>query len=1096
MRTARFGLLSLMSLALAATLARPTAAQSLSGLAWRNVGPFRAGRVSAVSGAIGAPGVFYAGFPAGGLWKTTNAGTTWGPVFDAITTTSAVGAVAVAPSDTSVLYVGTGDFPTGGNINEGDGVYKSVDAGRTWRPLGLASSKQIPSILVDPRNSDLVVVAAQGDFHAAGGERGVYRSADGGRSWARTLYVDSATGIERLAMAFDMPSVMFAATDRHYTSPGPPAARGGFGGGNGPTGTALYRSSDEGLTWTEITGGGLPRLVGRMSVAVAMGTHAQRVYIEGTFGLYRSDDGGVTWRQMAADDRRIAAGQGGYDCGVYVSPSNPDMVYTVNTASYVSTDGGATFTGLKGAPGGDDPQQMWIDPTDGRRMLMGLDQGATVTLDGGRTWSLWYNQSTEQVYHISVDSSFPYWIYASQQDAGAIRTRSRGNYGAITPLDWSPVGAWEWGTVVADPRDPNVVYGSGSGILKITWPSEQIVDVSPAADPAQHIRTSQSQPLLWAPWNPRELIAGFQDVRTTVDGGRHWTRISPDLGWPKGVTPLADSVLNGPLQPGVPRPGTIEALAASTVRRGVLWAGTTNGLIKLTRDEGRTWTDVSVPNLPDSTQSDIVMVEASHHDPAEAYAVVDGHRAGDYQPLLYRTRDYGATWSKIVTGLPVGQANGSYAQVLRADTKRAGLLFAGTASAMYVSFDDGDHWESLQLNMPTTVMRDALIVGNDLVIGTYGRGIWILDDISPLRQITPETWTAGVHLFTPGGAVRVHRNVNQDTPFPPEVPHADNPPDGAAIHYFLKDRPAGEIALDVVDAAGRTVRHLSSVAPAPVPEAARPPEPDFWIGRPYALPANAGINRALWNLRYDDPPSFSHSFEINANPGATPASPEGPLAQPGTYTVRLSVGGATYSAAVTVRNDPRSPATAAAVAAQSALQSGIAAAMRTTWDGFAQAEAVRAASRSDTALRARITAVAGDTASRGGARFGRRGGPQPAPTFVSLNGALGRALNAQDNADQQPTEAMLAGWQQLCGDVGGAVRRWNAVRESLGSAAPGQPLAVPACGGAPARRHTTGARGGAGGQRGNVAAADRPAASRDTDGAAGDCDADDPDCGK
>ena len=377
------------SLALLALAAPPAHAQSLSGLVWRNVGPFRAGRVSATSGAIGEPGVFYAGFPTGGLWKTTNAGSTWEPVFDSVTTVSAIGAVEVAPSDTSVIYVGTGDMPTGGNINEGDGVYRSDDAGRTWRHFGLDSTKQIPSILVDPRDPNLVLVAAQGDFHAKGGQRGIYRSSDGGRTWTRTLYVDDETGIQKLAWAFDQPGVVFATTDRHYTPPRA-AGRGGPGGGpgaNGPTGTALYKSTDEGLTWHEITGGGLPRLAGRTSLAVAMHTTAQRVFLIGNFGLWRSDDGGTTWRQMDPDDRRVGNGQGGYNCGVYVSPRNPDVVYTVNTSSYVSTDGGNTFTGFKGSPGGDDPQQLWIDPTDGQRMLLGMDQGATVTLDGGRTWS-------------------------------------------------------------------------------------------------------------------------------------------------------------------------------------------------------------------------------------------------------------------------------------------------------------------------------------------------------------------------------------------------------------------------------------------------------------------------------------------------------------------------------------------------------------------------------------------------------------------------------------------------------------------------------------------------------------------------------------
>ena len=1108
-------------LALSAALftASPAPAQTVTGLVWRNVGPLRAGRVSAVSGAIGEPGVFYAGFATGGLWKTANAGTTWTPIFDAVTSVASIGAVAVAPSDTSVIYVGTGDMPTGGNINEGDGVYKSVDAGRTWQRMGLDSSKQIPSILVDPRDPTLVLAAAQGDLHAAGGQRGVYRSTDGGRTWTRTLFVDSTTGIEKLAWAADQPGVVFATTDRHYNAPGA-FGRGGFGGGNGPTGTALYKSTDEGLTWHEVTGGNLPRLAGRTSVAVAMHTSAQRVYLIGNFGLWRSDDGGTTWRQMDADDHRVGNGQGGYNCGVYVGSDNPDEVITVNTSSYVSTDGGNTFTGFKGAPGGDDPQQLWIDPTNGQRMLLGMDQGATVTLDGGRTWSLWYNQSTEQVYHISVDSSFPYWIYASQQDAGAIRTRSRGNYGEITPLDWSPVGTWEWGTVVADPLDPRIVYGSGSGILKITWPSEQIINVGPTEDPSLHLRTTNSQPLVWAPWNQHELLAGYQVVMATIDGGAHWTKLSPDLGYPKGETPPPDTAAPA-FGPNARRGGAIESMAASTVRRGIIWVGTNNGLIKLTRDEGRTWQDVSIPDLPDSNRSDIATIEASHHDPAEAYAAVDAHTSGDYAPQLYRTRDYGATWTKIVTGLPTDQPSGSFTRLIRSDTKKAGLLFAGTESGMYVSFDDGDTWQSLQLNLPNTSYRDALIVGNDLVVGTYGRGIWILDDISPLRQLTPDVMAENVHLFTPGGAVRVHRNVNQDTPLPPEVPHALNPPDGAVIYYYLKNAPTNEVTMDILDAQGREVRHLSSIPQPPVPEASHPPEPSFWLATPQPLPVAAGIDRAVWDLRYDDPPSFTHTFEINANPGLTPASPEGPMVPPGVYTVKLTVDGQAYTSTVSVRNDPRSPGTAAGIAAQNRLQLDIAGGMRTTSDGFAQAEALRSSLAADTlpaaaadvrtaahALLERVDSIAGDTITPTGPRIFRRGGFGGPQNFVQLNGSLGRALNGQDLADMAPTAPTLAGWRTLCDDLNAGVTRWNAVRTgglaSLNAAlsahgqasvtAPGSALAAPACPAAPpgAPRVTGHRRAGA--ARGNVVEDDQAPARQDrADPNA--CDADDPDCG-
>jgi hypothetical protein len=1049
--------------------ARAAGPDPVSGLVWRNIGPFRAGRVSAVSGAVGEAGVFYAGFPTGGLWKTSNAGTTWVPIFDAVTTTSSIGAVQVAPSDSSVVYVGTGDMPTGGNINEGDGVYKSTDAGKTWQHIGLEDSRQIPSILVDPHDPNLVILAAQGNRYAKGGQRGVYRSTDGGKTWSKTLDTGDSIGVERLAWANDAPSTVLAATDLHYVNVA--AFGGGFRGGNdGPTGTALYKSSDQGLTWHELTGGGLPRLAGRMSVAVAMHTNGQRMYLIGNFGLYRSDDGGANWRQMDAADRRVGNGQGGYNCGVYVSSSNPDVVITINTSSYISTDGGNTFTGFKGAPGGDDPQQLWIDPTDGQRMLLGMDQGATVTLDGGRTWSQWYNQSTEQVYHISVDNSFPYYVYASQQDAGAIRTRSRGNYGAITPVDWNPVGGWEWGTDIIDPLNNNILYASGSGIQKIFYPTEQIVNVSPASDPDLHLRTTSSNPLVFAPWDKHELLAGFQYLMATSDGGTHWRKLSPDLGYPKGVTPPPDTAAPAP---GRPRGGIIDCIAASSVTRGLIWVGTNNGLIKMTRDHGLTWTDVSIPNLPDSNRTDVQTIEASHFNPAEAYAALDAHNAGDYQPQLYRTRDYGKTWTKVVAGLPTGQIGGSFTRLIREDTKKAGLLFAGTESGMYVSFDDADHWQSLQLNLPTTSFRDAVIKDNDLVVGTYGRGIWILDDISPLRQMTPTLASEAVCLFKPGDALRIRRNTNQNTPFPPEVPHADNPPDGAIVYYYLATQPSGTVTLDVLDSSGAVVRHMSSAPITPVTEAATPPEPSFWLETPRPLPAAVGTNRVNWDLRYDDPPAFSHSWEINANPGLTPVSPQGPLALPGVYTIKLTVGGKSYSQTVTVRDDPRSPATAVALREEHALQMKMVQGMAEAWDGYHQAAAVRTTLAADTgagvpadvaqaarALSARIDTVAGNpTGGRGFFRFGGQAAP---PTFVAVNGALVRQINNIEMGDGAPTPATQAEYAATCSDLKKAVTAWQGIttkdlvafnallsKNNLTPLAGDPPaLAVPVCGGA------------------------------------------------
>ena len=698
-----------------------------------------------------------------------------------------------------------------------------------------------------------------------------------------------------------------------------------------------------------------------------------------------------------------------------------------------------SFTGWKGAPGGDDPQQMWIDPTNGQRILLGLDQGAVVTLDGGGTWSSWYNQSTDQIYHITVDNSYPYWVYGSQQDAGAIRTRSRGNLGAVTPLDWNPVSGWEWGTTIPDPLNPDIVYASGSGIVKITYPSEQWINVSPNVDPSLYGRLTISQPLAFAPWNQHELITGFQLVMATTDGGMHWTKRSPDLGYPKGVTPPPDSA-RGRGAPGTPLGGAIQSLALSPARRGVIWAGTNNGLIKLTTDDGKTWDDVTIPGLPNPTRADILAIDASRADPATAYVAVALQRTGDYRPYFFRTHDYGKTWTPIVNGLPRDQPSGSFARVIRGDPKRAGLLFAGTESGMYVSFDDGDHWQSLQLNLPNTSVRDIAIHGNDLVVGTYGRGIWVLDDYSPLRQITAATANEPVHLFAPGDAIRVRRNVGADTPFPPEVPHGLNPPDGAMIYYYLASKPAREISLDVLDEGRTVVRHLSSAAVEPVKEAAQPPEPNFWIATPQPLPTDVGTNRVNWDLRAEAPPALTHTFEINANPGETPPSPLGPLVPPGVYTLKLTIDGKAYTERLTVQNDPRSPAGTGDVRAQYALQMKIVAGMRTARDGYRQVAALRAAIALDTASAlpaAVVTAarafdstlaqVGGDPEGGRGFGGGGRGGPATAPSFASVNNDLAGQINTLENGDMAPTEAMQRAYAARCTELQTAVTAWTAI---------------------------------------------------------------------
>jgi hypothetical protein len=773
-----------------------------------------------------------------------------------------------------------------------------------------------------------------------------------------------------------------------------------------------------------------------------MGTNAQRIYLIGDFGLYRSDDGGTSWRHMAADDKRIANAQGGYNSGVYVDPKNPDIVYTFHVTAYRSTDGGNSFTAFKGGPpGGDDPQVMWIDPTDGKRMLMGYDQGAIVSFDGGDTWSSWYNQSTEQVYHVATDNSFPYWIYTTQQDAGAIATRSRGNLGAITPIDWKPVPGWEWGTILPDPRDPNVVFSSGLSISKISFPGGEWINVGPEQDPSLKLRTSLNLPIVFATWNgKRELLAGYQFLMASADGGASWSKLSPDLTVPHPGVPTLTGV-HEPARDTTMPPRAIWSVAASTVTPGVIWTGATNGLIQVSRNHGKSWSDVTIPGTEIAARGIRATVEASKLDGGAAYAALDLHFRGDYGPYLYRTRDYGRTWTKIVTSLPPTLPGGAFVRVIRADPKRRGLLFTGTESGVYVSFDDGDNWQSLMLNLPTTLFDDIAIHDNDLIVGTYGRGIWVLDDFAVLRQLNAAAATEPAHLFKPSDATRVRRNVNYNTPFPREVPQAQNPPEGAIVYYSLGAKPSADIVIDVLDVRGNVVRHLTSAPPTPAREAARAPMERFWLAPPSALSANLGLNRANWDLRYDPPPAFAHTFDVNGNPGSTPASPEGPLAPPGAYTVRLTVDGKQYTQTLTVRADPRAHIAPGALAAQHALLMRLYSGVAATWTDFKPVATLRDAvakiAPGDTgsevgkgakALAARLDSIAGD--SLGDVRQVWDARPA-AWSFVDLNREFAIALSAQDNADHAPTQAMVAVARSSCDELRKLVERWRQLVRDL-----------------------------------------------------------------
>lgn len=1011
----------LSCLCLSSTAYMATAQKLDDALAWRNIGPFRGGRVSSVTGAVGIPGTFYIGLPQGGIWKTTSNGVTWYPVADSIRDISCFGSIQAAPSDPNVIYAGSGEAIGG----YGNGVYKSTDAGANWTHLpGLEQSRRIPTIIVDPHDANKVLIAALGGREKSE-QRGVFRTVDGGRTWRRTLFIANDIGVINIASAYDRPETVFAVS----------SSAGGPQGPNGPAekGASLYRSQDGGETWTKLQPKGLPVLTGRSALAVANTTGAQRVFIIGTWGLYRSDDGGVNWTKMAKDDPRIQNGQGNYSCGVYVDPKNPDVVYTVATCVFRSTDGGLTFSALKGAPGGDDPHDIWIDPNDSNRILLGGDQGATVSVDGGKTWSLWYNQPTGQLYSISTDNRFPYWVYGTQQDSGCVAVATRGNLGEITPWEWYPQAGFEIGTTVVDPLNSNNVWALGFrlGLMKISYPSGQFMEIGPDLNPNSTLHTSNNTPLAFSYWNPRELLVGYSRMLATTDEGQHWRELSPEL---TGEKPRKN-------QPGLfGRFGaSIFCFSESTAARGVLWAGTTNGLVQVTKDGGKTWSNVT-PKL--QGKSSVACLDASHLDPAEAYVGMQIN--GDNGAHFYRTKDYGRTWSEIDEGMATEPPIGGPAMVVRADTKQKGLLFASAGEGIYVSFDDGSHWQSLRLNLPAVTVTDLQIHGNDLIAATFGRAIWVLDDFSPLRQITSATMAEAAHLYKPGGGYRTRRNVNLDTPLPPEVPHAQNPPQGAMIYYSLGAEPKGEISLDILDSSGKLVRHYSST---PAPPYSDPPTaiPDFWIAVRRPLSKNIGLNGMNWDGRYEAPPAFVHDPQdtIEANPGATPQSVEGPLALPGEYTVRLTVDGRSQSQPVKLVNDPRVAVSGEDLRAEEDLLLGCYQGAITAYNGAGQVNATRAQVAKRLASSPAVEAAKAlkdydeKLSSLAGVPFRGRPifGPPPPTNFSNLVPFLEYQLAAWDNGDVKPTDGMRSEYGYDWAKLHAACEQWRdlngAKREQL-----------------------------------------------------------------
>lgn len=872
-----------------ALMAQPFSDSYLKAMKWRMIGPHRGGRTVGAVGVPQQPNVFYIGVNNGGVWKTTDYGRTWKPIFDDQPTGS-VGDVVVAPSNPNVLYVGCGEGLQRPDLSVGDGIYKSTDGGTTWQNTGLQDGQQVGGLAIDPTNENRVFAAVLGHPYGPNTTRGVYRTLDGGKNWERVLYKGENTGAIQVTIDPKNPNVVYA--DLWASRQGPWEN----GTWQGPE-SGLYKSTDGGTTWRKLTKG-LPTYeqgLGRIGFCIAP-SDPNRLYATvdapNVGGVFRSDDAGESWYRTTQDPR--IWGRGSDFAEVKVHPNNPDVVFSADVDTWKSEDGGKTWVAFRGAPGGDDYHRLWINPNNPDIMLFAGDQGAIITVNGGQTFSSWYNQPTSQFYHVSTDNAFPYNVYGGQQESGSVGISSRGNDGQITFREWHPVGVEEYGYVAADPLDPNIIYGGK--ITKFDKRTGQTQNIAPEAVRSGKYRFIRTAPVLFSPIDSKTLYFAGNVLFKTQNGGNSWQVISPDLTRERyDEIPESIGVYRSDDLKKMPRRGVIYAVAPSPKDINTIWAGTDDGLIHLTKDGGKTWQNVTPPQL--KPWSKVSQLDASHFDANTVYAAINSIRLSDMRPHILRTRDGGKTWTEIVDGLPNDPIN-----AVREDPVRRGLLFAGTERAVYVSFDDGAHWQSLRLNMPATSIRDLVIKDDDVVVGTHGRSFWILDDITPLRQLTAEVSQKAHILYKPQNTYRVRWSMYTDTPLPQEEPAGQNPPDGAIINYYLKEKVQGEITLDILDAGGKLIRKFSSNdKPYVIPDVNIPL---YWIRPQQILSGEAGAHRFLWDLHYtplDVPPSYP----ISAIYQNTAPDPTSPWVMPGTYTARLSVEGKTYTQTFTVKIDPR-----------------------------------------------------------------------------------------------------------------------------------------------------------------------------------------------
>jgi len=1002
-----------------------------SDMRWRLIGPFRGGRTVGITGVPHQPNVFYMAAVNGGVWKTTDFGNTWFPIFDDQDTGS-VGAIAVAPSDPNILYVGSGEGLQRPDLSTGDGVYKSMDAGKSWEHLGLRDAQQITAMLIDPQDPSRVFIAAEGHPYGPNAERGVFRSTDGGRSFQKVLYRDEDTGAADLAFDPSNPRTIYAALWAARVAPWEVRSGASFV----RPGSGLYKSSDGGSTWRQL-GKGLPSSedggLGRMGIAVAP-SQPHRVYLsveaKKNPGVYRSDDAGETWR-LVNNDHRIG-GRGPGAMGVAVSPNNPDLLYVANTTTWKSVDGGKTFVGLKGAPGGDDYQRIWISSENPEIIALSSDQGAIISVNGGATWSSWYNQPTAQFYHVTTDHRFPYWVYGAQQESGSAGTSSRSDLGEITFREWHVLGVEEYGAIAVDPLDANILYGG-----RVSRTDQQlgaVANVAPEPIRRGEYRYDRTLPVVFSPVDAHALYFSANVLFKSTDAGNSWKIISPDLTRATYEIPgnLGAFTQSDP-EKGKHR-GVIYAVAPSFREAETLWAGTDDGLIHVTRDGGKSWRNVTPRQL--TPWSKVSVLEASHFDAGTAYAAINCFRLDDLHPHIYRTRDFGSSWQEITSGL----AGNAPVNTVREDPVRKGLLLAGTETSVYVSFDDGDHWQPLQLNLPHTSMRDLAVHDDDLVVGTHGRSFWILDDITPLRQLNADLAKTPVTLFAPEPAVRFRWNRNTDTPLPPEFPAGQNPPDGAILDYYLATAAREAVVLEILDSEKHLVRRYSSRDTVePIGKlAAQHPIPMYWVRPSPILSGEAGMHRFVWDLHYPSPQALEHEFPISAIVHDTPLSPRGALALPGRYTLRLTVDGQSYTQPLMVRMDPRIKTSEADLHKQFAMETGAVRGMDESYEALRQVQSVRAqlaarAGKLKTGETAdSVSALERSVAElQGAVQSGFFGlppsGKQP-ENLSTLNQHFAGILAVADSADAAPTTQAAAVYQELEKALSGLVERWRQIQ--------------------------------------------------------------------